>query len=245
MVRQTDRIGRTSINYQGLKMTVIEYRNNKETLIEFEEINGVKERKYCKYLDFDRGKVKCNYFPTVYGVGYIGDASTSINGKRETSYKIWQGMIYRCYNEETQHKNPTYKGCSVCDEWHNYSNFKKWFNENYYNVENEKVALDKDWIKKGNKVYSPDTCVFAPMTINNLLTKSNKRRGELPIGVSFDIRRNKYVTYNKRFDNPIDCFTYYKSKKEDNIKDIADKYKHIIPTRLYNAMYNYKVDIND
>ena len=31
--------------------------------------------------------------------------------------------------------------------------------------------------------------------------------------------------------------------KENAIKDIADEYKNIIPTKLYDALNNYKVDI--
>lgn len=250
MVRQTNRVGDTSINYQGLKMTVIQYKNNKKTLIEFEEVNGVKEQKYCRYIDFQKGKVKCNYFPGVCNVGYIGDNVISINGKKKVSYKTWQAMIERCYNEKTRCKNPTYKGCSVCEEWHNYSNFEKWFDENYYKVDGERVALDKDWIKKGNKVYSPETCIFAPMTINNILTKHDKHRGNLPIGVSFDRNRNKYITSStshtsKRFNDPIECFNYYKLVKEKHIKEIAEEYKEKIPKKLYDVMYNYTVDIDD
>lgn len=250
MVRQTNRVGETSINYQGLKMTIIEYENNKRILVEFEEVNEVKERKYCVYRDFKNGKVKCNYFPTVYEIGYIGNTVTSKNGKRKKSYVVWHSMIERCYSEKSRLRNSTYEDCYVCEEWHNYSNFEKWFDENYYDTPNEKTALDKDWIKKGNKMYSPNTCVFAPMTINNMLTKNDKCRGELPIGVGYDKNRNKYIVSqshntNKRFDNPIDCFNYYKSEKETYIKEVADTYKHLIPMRLYNAMYDYIVEISD
>ena len=35
--------------------------------------------------------------------------------------------------------------------------------------------LDKDILVRGNKLYSPDTCLFVPQEINNLLTVQNKR----------------------------------------------------------------------
>lgn len=57
---------------------------------------------------------------------------------------------------------PTYEGCTVCDEWLYFSNFKKWFDENYI----EGFQLDKDIIIRGNKVYSPQTCCFVPKEIN-------------------------------------------------------------------------------
>ena len=33
--------------------------------------------------------------------------------------------------------------------------------------------------------------------------------------------------------------------KENNIKEVADEYKNIIPKKLYDALYAYKVDINN
>ena len=48
--------------------------------------------------------------------------------------------------------------CSVCEEWKHFSNFKKWFDENYI----EGFDIDKDILIKGNKVYSPEACSFVP-----------------------------------------------------------------------------------
>lgn len=39
------------------------------------------------------------------------------------------------------------------------------------------MALDKDILNKGNKVYCPENCIFVPRRINNLFTKSNRVRG--------------------------------------------------------------------
>ena len=63
--------------------------------------------------------------------------------------------------------------CSVYEGWHNFQNFAKWYEDNYYEIEEEQMHLDKDILVKGNKVYSPDTCVFVPETINGLFVKSN------------------------------------------------------------------------
>ena len=167
-------------------------------------------------------------------------------------------MLKRCYSGECQKKHPTYKDCYVCPEWLNYSNFKKWFNDNYYEIEGEQMDLDKDILVKGNKIYAPNTCVFVPQNINTLFIKRDKARGKYPIGVCFCKDKNKYkvqcnIFYNGKrqlkhlgYYNTIDDdFKVYKESKESNIKQIADYYKAKIPNELYEAMYTYKVEITD
>ena len=120
------------------------------------------------------------------------------------------------------------------------------------------MALDKDILVKGNKTYSPNTCVFVPQNINTLFIKSNKIRGKYPIGVTFNKDKNKYqaqcntlingknMKKTLRLYNTIEeAFNAYKQFKEANIKQIADYYKENIPDKLYEAMYNYKVEITD
>lgn len=84
--------------------------------------------------------------PTVCGVGYIGQGEfkSSIKGKPSVGYTKWNRMLSRCYLK-TDAQYPFYggSGVTVCDEWHNYQNFAKWFYENY-NVFNNDVVLDKD-----------------------------------------------------------------------------------------------------
>ena len=167
-------------------------------------------------------------------------------------------MLKRCYSGEYQKKEPTYKDCTVCKEWLNYSNFKKWYDDNYYEIDGERMALDKDILVKGNKTYSPETCVFVPQNINKLFIKSNKARGKYPIGVYKPNNANKYQVCCNIFNNGKsklknlgyyntidDAFNAYKEFKEANIKQIADYYKEKIPNKLYEAMYNYKVEITD
>ena len=167
-------------------------------------------------------------------------------------------MLMRCYYDKYQKKHPTYKGCTVCEEWHNYSNFKNWYDENYYEIEGEQMALDKDILVKGNKTYSPNTCVFVPQNINTLFIKRNKARGKYPIGITFNKDANKFIAkcntfYNVKkqqkylglYNTIEDAFNAYKKFKETEIKQIADEYKDKIPNKLYEAMYNYEVEITD
>lgn len=121
-------------------------------------------------------------------------------------------MLERCYSARYQERKPTYKGCSVCDEWLNYQNFAKWYDDNYYEIKGEIMCLDKDILVKGNKIYSPENCVFVPNYINVLFAR-------------------------------IGCKN--KESKEQLIKDIANTYKKDIPSKLYEAMCKYKVEIND
>lgn len=161
-------------------------------------------------------------------------------------YKIWRQMLKRCYDMKTLEKQPSYKGCSVCTEWIYYSNFEKWvLGENSGYVEG--WHLDKDILVKGNKVYSPETCCFVPKHINSVFKSSKSRRGAMPVGVKF--RNNKYEARIKKghatFDTKEDAFETYRREKEDIIKSLADKWKDKLEPRVYEALYNYEVEITD
>ena len=168
-------------------------------------------------------------------------------------------MLQRCYSEKEHERHPTYIGCEVYEGWHNFQNFAKWYKDNYYEVGNEKMCLDKDILFKGNKIYSPDTCIFVPETINKLFIKNDKNRGESVIGATL-CKNGKYQAqcniinpetgkskqeYLGLYDSQEKAFQVYKYHKERNIKQIADYYKIHIPQKLYDAMYNYEVEIDD
>ena len=121
-------------------------------------------------------------------------------------------------------------------------------------VYNETMSLDKDILFKGNRIYSPETCIFVPQKINNLLVKSDKLRGDLPIGVC-NYKNDKFISYCSDgygncvclgiFETALEAFQSYKKYKETVIKLIADEYKNMIPCELYNSLQNYQVEIND
>lgn len=139
------------------------------------------------------------------------------------------------------------------DTWIDFQNFfanrhPEWFEENYI----EGWQLDKDILVKGNKIYSPETCCFVPSCINNLFIKSNKIRGEFPIGVSkrkdkyiSQIQKSKKVKYIGMFETLLEAFDAYKVEKEKHIKNIADEYKDYLNPKVYEALYKYKVEITD
>lgn len=232
-------------------MTIIKYNNSLDMLVKFEETNNIKK---CAYKEFNNGHVFDNFYPSVLNIGYIGNTSIVTGAKKQEvkdSYKRWADMLYRCYDKNLYRKNPTYIDCRVCEEWLCYANFEKWYNKNYYAVDNEKMQLDKDILIKGNKLYSPKTCVFVPQRINALFTKRGSTRGNYPIGVTYSKKNKKYepqvqgIKWLGYYNTPEEAFVVYKENKEKYIKKIADEYKTKIPSKLYNAMYNYMVEITD
>lgn len=74
-------------------------------------------------------------------------------GKWTKIYRIWRGMIQRCYVvSHTKYHYYGAKGIKVCDEWRkNYLSFKKWAEENY----SDKLQIDRIDNKLG---YSPKNC---------------------------------------------------------------------------------------
>ena len=156
-------------------------------------------------------------------------------------------MIRRCYNEGTKDKFPAYYGiCKVCNQWLNMQIFSEWFEENKYEC-GERLHIDKDILYPGNKIYSPDTCILVPQRINMLFMNKPNKRG-LPNGI-----RKAYGKYLAKYNNEElgayttleDAYNVYAAKKEENIKQIADEYKELIPEKLYVALYNYKVKIEN
>jgi len=233
-------------------MVIINYYDTNNVDIKFE--NGYIT--HARYASFKSGNVRNPYDKTYCGIGYIGEGKyqSVIKNVMTKQYNSWRAMLQRCYDKSQVKIRIQYKGCSVCDDWLNFQTFAKWYDNNFYSVPNEKMCLDKDILHKGNKIYSPENCVFAPNNINVLFTKRQSCRGKYPIGVTCDkdgyIKANCNNGYGKNiclgyFDTIEEGFKAYKSYKEQLIKQIADNYKQYIPIKLYNALYNYTVEFTD
>ena len=253
-----ERLGEISISNEGYKMKIVEYNGKNDIIVEFQD--KYKARVHKRYDHFLEGVVKNPYHPSIYGVGYIGEGKYKVseNGKRTKAYQTWSSMLQRCYDPYYINKEPVYIDVYVCDEWHNFQNFAKWYYRNYYEIPNERIELDKDILFKGNKIYSPETCIFVPQRINSLFIKQQRKRKNknLPIGVFYynnnslmakisKTRKDKKILGVFPLDKPFQAFTCYKNYKENYIKQIANEYKNIIPIELYEALYNYEVEIND
>lgn len=87
-----------------------------------------------------------------------------------------------------------------------------------------------------------------------MFTKGKKRRGLYPIGVYYAKKDKLYQSrvseyghwvYLGCFKDPISAFYAYKKEKERYIKEVADKWKDKLDPKVYQALYNYQVEIND
>lgn len=230
-----ERIGESNFNNNGQKMTIIEYFNSKNISIIFEDGTVLKNRSYSKFRS-----------------GEIASSRQYIEKNKKIRAR-WRYIKERCSNCESYKKNTlsTYKNVTLCDEWFIFENFKDWYEKNEYMVEGEDCHIDKDILIKGNKVYSPNTCIFVPKRINSIFA-FKKTHSKLPSGVEKYIV-NGIVKYKSRiykddkekylgiFETKEEAFEVYKTEKEKYIKEVADSYKGLIPEKLYNAMYEYKI----
>ena len=104
-------------------------------------------------------------------------------------HQVWSDMLRRCYSTKFQEKYPTYKGCTVSDEWLTLSVFKNWMEAQDW----EGKQLDKDLLFEGNKVYSAETCVFVTNRVNTFTIDCGASKGIYPIGVYRNKKDRKFV----------------------------------------------------
>lgn len=180
----------------------------------------------------------------VCGVG-LNDAcySTSkfLNGKqiRCPIYRKWHDMLRRCYSKKYQDRQPTYIGCSVCEEWLTFSNFKAWMEKQAW----EGKDLDKDLLVSGNKEYRPDVCMFVTSWINKLITDHGAKRGAYPIGVSLfkrdgnfraDVNAKGIAIRLGRFPTPQNAHAAWQKAKIAIIRETAEAESDV---RLVSALH--------
>ena len=232
-------------------LIITKYVNSKAVCVKF-VVTGYETT--TKASNVIAGSVKDRLLPTVHGIGITGDSQVRVDGKHTKEYRLWNNMLKRCYSVGCQKVRPTYIDCSVSENFRYLQYFKEWCNNQIgFNSVDEKgkpFALDKDILVKGNRVYNEDVCVFVPQEVNLLFTKRDKSRGEYPIGVSFHKSRgmltatlnNKYLGY---FNTAEQAFQVYKTAKEAYIKEVANKWKGKIDPKVYEALMNYEVHIDD
>lgn len=192
------------------------------------------------------------------GGSYIGEG---IYHERDSNrivtkeYKLWRAMLQRCYGESYKKTESTYEKCFVCEEWLNFQNFAKWVKENYYEIPNVKMHLDKDIIVLNNKQYAPEYCCFIPAEINLIFSKNNSLNNQLFVGVDKVYNKNsiKYKARcrfskeehktSKTYDTFEEAKEWYYNAKNERIHLIAEKYKSYLPKNIYNILIN--MDIRD
>jgi hypothetical protein len=189
-----------------------------------------------------KGEARFDIRKPVYGVGindsdYVTERKEKVNGKWKVLWKCpyycrWRDMLARCYSEKYQERYPTYKGCTVIDEWLLFSNFKRWMEKQDW----EGKDLDKDLLVEGNKVYSPETCVFVPQLVNSFLIDCGAIRGEYPIGVSWRKALSKLQAYCRNpFTKKLEHLGYFLDP--DEAHEAWKKRKHELACQLADSEY--------
>lgn len=170
----------------------------------------------------------------VCGVG-VNDADyvvrPMVSGKRVIckAYQSWLNMLERCYSAKYQHRYPTYIGVKVCDEWLSFMAFRKWWTEHQV----DGWEFDKDLLS-GDRVYSPDACIFVPSWMNSLTTDGAAARGEWPIGVSFEKRVGKFKARCRHPFGRQEFLGYFSAPEEAHAAwltrklEIANELKHLM-----------------
>jgi hypothetical protein len=218
-------------------MQIIRYTNHSDIRIKFLDEHGFEMNN--TYSNFKRGTVKNPYDRSVRGIGYlgVGKHKPNVKGVPTLCHAIWTQMIRRCYSIA----GSPYEDCEVCEEWLNYQNFADWYYANHYDIgDGKRMHLDKDILVKGNRLYSPETCMIVPQRINMIfMTKQKGVDADLPNA----IRRCAHgyqAAYNGKslgvFKTLEDAIEAHDTSKRIHIKQVAEEYRLRIPPKLYNAM---------
>ena len=238
-------LGETRKNNKGSIMKIIKANNVDDIYVEFQD-----DHRYVRqttYGNFKNGCVSNPFYPTVCGIGYKGVGRFYTNHNCP-EYVSWKDMLERCYSEKDKNEHQSYFGISkVCNEWLNYQAYADWYEKNKYDI-NERLHLDKDILFPGNKIYSPYHCLLVPQRINMLFTNRTNDKG-LPNGIRYTDSGKYSAKYGcielGTYSTLEEAYSIYSNAKEAKIKETADNYKDIIPKKLYDALYNYKVIIEN
>jgi len=252
------KVGDTFQSTSGNTYTVIENLADCKSKVKFNDEFGYEvitdNTNVCK------GSLKNPYYRKLFGKGYfgvgpykskLGPGSQGYPNTKE--YMAWINMLSRCYYDKYTFRttgNKVYDDAEVCDEWLNFQTFAKWFTEKHdYTQLKErdiKVALDKDILGEGSKLYSPETCALVPVEINSALIGCSKvmtgnycvKYNKLKNGTySLSLNKpDKTVVRISDLKSPEDCFNEYIKHKKVILIELANKYKHVIEQNVYDKL---------
>lgn len=241
-------IGDVFTNNNNFKVVVIEINSYKDILVQFEDGEFLKTRK-DSLLSGRFGKPSNKI---VSGIG-LNDLKLSVH---DPIYYRWKLMLNRCYSKKYEGRNKCYETVEVCKNWWKISGYKKSIDRmfNSDKLSDNDFVVDKDILNKSNKIYSEETCCIVPKEINAVFIRPLKTKGQFPTGVHFRKDINKYVSritmYGKRtelgkFDTILEAFNVYKEAKENHVKNLANKWRGKIDEKVYHALLNWEINIDD
>lgn len=239
----------------GIDYIALGRTDSGKILVEFQDEWKYQTEVYLQ--NYKNGSILNPYSNRLYGVGYRGAGkhmTVTTGNAQNPVYTVWHNMLRRCYYKPYQERHTSYIGCSASEEWFCFQNFAEWWDDNCYTIEGERMELDKDLLVKNNKVYCPERCCILPQRINLIFPAKKSFRNGTPPGVQ-KLESGKFMaTCGIRsksteslgvFDTAEDAFRAYKERKEKNMKEVADQYKSHLPQRVYDALYNWKIEITD
>ena len=162
---------------------------------------------------------------------------------------VWKNMKERCYDPNCkEYKSYGAVGVTMCDEWLDFKAFKNWYFENYYSIDGEYMAVDKDIFGDG-KLYSPKTCCIIPFKINGMFVHKHNgiMRGLQKVGKKYQVKvRNTFTGENEyvgTFTSPEIAHMAYIGAKESIIHAVAEEYKDKIPFKVYEKLSTFKLPV--
>lgn len=233
---------------QGSTAKVVEYIGNKNIIIEFDCKHKYQMRTTA--FSLQTGCFKSPYHPNVCGVGYLGVGchTENIDRKTDPTYDVWKSMIRRCYSTKSFLKHPSYIDCTVDKSWHCFQVFAEWYKSHeYYGLS---YHLDKDILVKGNKVYSPETCLMIPLELNALTVNNGNCKTSYPVGVHYNESKGLYesqlsinnnLSYLGAFESIYEASQSYILAKESHVKEKAIEWKDRIDSRAFEALMAWTV----
>lgn len=245
-VKQSVYIGDIFTNGEGCSYVVIDYKNSQEATVKFDDVSGFETT--TNVSNIKKGSIKNPFYPSVYGIGFIGVGrhKSKVDGRNTLAYSTWIGMFIRCYRKNIKQSDISYIGCLVAPEWHNFQNFADWYEgHDSYGLS---YHLDKDLLKKGNRVYSPELCCLIPPELNAAIVNPAPSSTGLPVGVNlckrsgrFRVRVNEkgVSRYIGRFDSVDAARAAYVEAKECHIKALAKDWQSRVAENVYNSLISW------
>lgn len=223
----------------GSSLVVLHYENAKTIVVEFKD--GRTHPFIANIGNLRKGKYKNPYSTSVCGKGFLGVGKFTYKNEKR-AHMAWVGVMTRVYSEKELKRRPSTHDLTVCEEWHNFQIFAKWFMEQEgSNLDG--WHLDKDLIVSGNSHYSPETCCLLPSEINTILPKRQgksdrvyrKRDGGWQIQVKGTCGTRSTLVFR---DYKEACEEKVKNQS-DLLKFYSEKYKCVLSISAYKALRSW------
>lgn len=186
-------------------------------------------------------------------VGY-GQYTPFLNGRMTPHYRKWISMLERSCSAVYKQNNIEYVNVTCVEEWHSFQTFAQWC-DSQVGFNNCGWHLDKDLIIKGNKIYGPDVCSFVPPELNAILNTRSRARSDSGVVGVLQTKYGRWMAtckvggshseYLGTYSTIEEAFLVYKERKEQYIKECANKWRGQIDERLYHALMARVVEMGD